>query len=177
MQRDPPAAAKRGKSPIPPRPACAGLLLPGALRFLGTHPTWSAGLGKGERRKSRSLRRLCRSRVCQSRQKQKSPGRGGGRSPARGFAALWDQTARAKAPLLCTVTGGRRGIPAKKAADAALRGIASAAFCMVILFWVAFGKVRVCAVPPPGRKTRRPVFQPLCHACRMVSSAGAWQKE
>ena len=79
--------------------------------------------------------------------------------------------------LLCGITGRRRGIPAKKAADAALRGTASAAFCMVVLFWVTFGKVRVRAVPPPGRKTRRPVFQPLCHACRMVSSAGAWQKE
>lgn len=101
----------------------------------------------------------------------------GGQIPGQELRGFWGPNGAGKGPLLCGITGGRRGIPAKKAADAALRGIASAAFCMVVLFWVAFGKVRVRAAPPPGRKTRRPVFQPLCHACRMVSSAGAWQKE
>src|SRR5699024_10626880 len=71
----------------------------------------------------------------------------------RGF---WGPNGAGKGPLLCGITGGRRGIPAKKAADAALRGIASAAFCMVVLFWVAFGKVRVCAVLPARPENEAP---------------------
>lgn len=178
LQRDPPAAAKRGKIPDPaPAGLCRAAFAGGRSAFSEHIPHGPRVSARGERRKSRSLRRPCRSRVCQSRQKQKIPRPGGGRSPARSFAAFGGQTARAKAPCSAASPAGAGAFPQKKAADAALRGTASAAFCMVVLFGVAFGKVRVCAVPPPGRKTRRPVFQPLCHACRMVSSAGAWQKE
>ena len=130
----------------------------------------------GAAQKPRPAQALPQPRLPEPLKTKKPPA--GGQIPGQELCGFWGPNGAGKGPLLCGITGGRRGIPAKKAADAALRGIASAAFCMVVLFWVAFGKVRVCvAPPPPGRKTRRPVFQPLCHACRMVSSAGAWQKE
>ena len=177
LQRDPPAAAKRGKIPDP---APAGLC---RAAFAGGRPAFSEHIPHGPRvsaRGSGAKAAACAGPAAaasaRAAKNKKSPGRGA--DPRPGASRLLGAKRRGQRPPALRHHRRAPGIPAKKAADAALHGIASAAFCMVVLFWVAFGKVRVCAAPPPpGRKTRRPVFQPLCHACRMVSSAGAWQKE
>ena len=176
LQRDPPAAAKRGKIPDPaPTGLCRAAFAGGRPAFSEHIPHGPRVSARGSGAKAAACAGSAAAASARAAKNKKSPA--GGQIPGQELCGFWGPNGAGKGPLLCGITGGRRGIPAKKAADAALRGIASAAFCMVVLFWGAFGKVRVCAVPPPCRKTRRPVFQPLCHACRMVSSAGAWQKE
>src|SRR5699024_2616406 len=155
LQRDPPAAAKRGKIPDP---APAGL---GRAAFAGGAPLSRntsrmarGSLQEGSGAKAAACAGPAAAASARAAKNKKSPA--GGQIPGQELRGFWGPNGAGKGPLLCGITGGRRGIPAKKAADAALRGIASAAFCMVVLFWVAFGKVRVCAVLPARPENEAP---------------------
>ena len=110
--------------------------------------------------------------------KNKKAPAGGGRSPARSFAAFGGQTARAKAPCSAASPAGAGAFPQKKQRTPPCVALRPLLFVWSYFFGSPLAKSgSASSPPPPGRKTRHPVFQPLCHACRMVSSAGAWQKE
>ena len=177
LQRDPPAAAKQGKIPDPaPAGLCRAAFAGGRSAFSEHIPHGPRVSARGERRKSRSLRRPCRSCVCQSRQKQKSPGRGA--DPRPGALRLLGAKRRRQRPPALRHHRRAPGHSRKKSSRRRPAWHCVRCFLYGRTFlgrlWQSPGLRRP---PPPGRKTRRPVFQPLCHACRMVSSAGAWQKE
>ena len=177
LQRDPPAAAKRGKSPIPPRPACAGLLLPGVAPLSrNTSHMVRGSLQEGSGAKAAACAGPAAAASARAAKNKKSPGRGG-RSPARSFAAFGGQTARAKAPCSAASPAGAGAFPQKKQRTPPCVALRPLLFVWSYFFGSPLAKSGSAPSSPPGRKTRRPVFQPLCHACRMVSSAGAWQKE
>ena len=173
-----PPRLQSGENPRsrPGRPGQGCFCRGGALRFLGTHPTWSEGLCKrGAAQKPRPAQALPQPRLPEP-PKTKNP-RPGGRSPARSFAAFGGQTARAKAPCSAASPAGAGAFPQKKQRTPPCVALRPLLFVWSYFFGAPLAKSGSAPSPPPGRKTRRPVFQPLCHACRMVSSAGAWQKE
>lgn len=172
----PPRLQSGGKSPIPPRPACAGLLLPGVAPLSRS----TSRMVRGSRQGGAAQKPLPAQALPQPRlpepPKTKIP-RPGGRSPARSFAAFGGQTARAKAPCSAASPAGAGAFPQKKQRTPPCVALRPLLFVWSYFFGSPLAKSGSAPSSPPGRKTRRPVFQPLCHACRMVSSAGAWQKE
>ena len=170
MQRDPPSAAKRGKIPDPaPAGLCRAAFTGGAI--ISSQNT--SHMVRGSRQGGAAQKP--QPRLPEPPKTKNS--RPGGRSPARSFAAFGGQTARAKAPCSAASPAGAGALPQKKQRTPPCVALRPLLFVWSYFFGSPLAKSGSAPSSPPGRKTRRPVFQPLCHACRMVSSAGAWQKE
>ena len=177
LQRDPPAAAKRGKIPDPtPAGLCRAAFAGGRPAFSEHIPHGPQVSARGSGAKAAACAGPAAAASARAAKNKKAPGRGG-RSPARSFAAFGGQTARAKAPCSAASPAGAGAFPQKKQRTPPCVALRPLLFVWSYFFGSPLAKSGSAPSSPPGRKTRRPVFQPLCHACRMVSSAGAWQKE